>query len=113
MPSTIHSLPDQAAGCATHIQDYLAACAARIDAEIALVLEAEVEDPWLRGAISYHFGWAGADFVPVPAAQRAAGGKRLRPALSLLCYQGARLRQGWAAKGCSGKGRDQQAHGLC
>ena len=97
MPSTVHSLPDQAAGCATHIQDYLAACTARIDAEIAQVLEAEVEDPWLRGAISYHFGWAGADFVPVPAAQRASGGKRLRPALSLLCYQGARLRQGWAA----------------
>src|SRR5205823_4355202 len=69
----------------------------RIDAEIAFVLEAEVEDPWLRGAISYHFGWAGADFVPLPAAQRVAGGKRLRPALSLLCYQGARRRQGWAA----------------
>ena len=103
MPSALNSLDSldstaaQTAGSATRLQDYLAACAARIDAEIALVLEAEVEDPWLRGAISYHFGWAGTDFVPVPAAQRASGGKRLRPALSLLCYQGARLRQGWAA----------------
>ena len=50
----------QVAGCAPHLQDYLAACAAWIDAEIALVLEAEVEDPWLRGVISYHFGWAAA-----------------------------------------------------
>ena len=103
MPSALDSLDSldstapQASRSASNLQDYLAACAARIDAEIALVLEAEVEDPWLRGAISYHFGWAGADFVPVPAAQRASGGKRLRPALSLLCYQGARLRQGWAA----------------
>ena len=64
MPPAVHALADQAAGCASHVQDYLAACAARIDAEIALVLEAEVEDPWLRGAISYHFGWAGADFGP-------------------------------------------------
>ena len=103
MPSALDSLDSlepaagQAVGCAPNLQDYLAACAARIDAEIALVLEAEVEDPWLRGAISYHFGWAGADFVPFPAAERAAGGKRLRPALSMLCYQGARLRQGWPA----------------
>jgi geranylgeranyl diphosphate synthase type I len=96
MPSTVHSLPDQAAGCATHIQDYLAACAARIDAEIAQVLEAEVEDPWLRGAISYHFGWAATDFVPLPAAERAAGGKRLRPALALLCYECARVNRGGA-----------------
>src|SRR5438105_1715669 len=94
---SLDSTAPQAARPASNLQDCLAACAARIDAEIALVLEAEVEDPWLRGAISYQFGWAGADFVPVPAAQRAAGGKRLRPALSLLCYQGARLRQGWAA----------------
>jgi geranylgeranyl diphosphate synthase type I len=100
MPSALDSLDStaaQTAVAAARLQDYLAACAARIDAEIGLVLEAEVEDPWLRGAISYHFGWAGTDFVPVPAAQRAAGGKRLRPALSLLCYQGARLRQGWVA----------------
>ena len=103
MPSALDSLDSldstapQAAVAATSLQDFLAACAARIDAEIDLVLEAEVEDPWLRGAISYHFGWAGADFVPVPGAERAKGGKRLRPALSLLCYQGARLRQGWAA----------------
>ncbi len=93
---SLHSAAGQAAGRTTYLQDYLAACAARIDAEIALVLEAEVEDPWLRGAISYHFGWAGADFVPVPAAERAAGGKRLRPALSLLCYQGARVQGGKA-----------------
>lgn len=103
MPSALDSLDSldstaaQTAGSATRLQEYLATCGARIDAEIALVLEAEVEDPWLRGAINYHFGWAGTDFVPLPAAQRAAGGKRLRPALSLLCYQGARLRQGWTA----------------
>ena len=100
MPSALDSLDSttgQVAGYATGLQDYLAACAARVDAEIALVLDAEVQDPWLRGAISYHFGWAGADFVPLPAAQRAAGGKRLRPALSLLCYQGARLAQGGTA----------------
>ncbi|HYR62241.1 MAG TPA: polyprenyl synthetase family protein [Actinomycetota bacterium] len=82
-----------AAQALERLQDYLAACAERIDAEIALVLETEVEDPWLRGAISYHFGWAGPDFVPLPAGERpagrAAGGKRLRPALVLLTYQGA------------------------
>src|SRR3979411_1380310 len=94
MPPAVHALADQAAGCATYVQDYLEACAARIDAEIAQVLEAEVEDPWLRGAISYHFGWAGADFVPLPAAERAAGGKRLRPALALLCYECARAKRG-------------------
>ena len=105
MPSALNSLdsldstPGQEAGYATGLQGYLAACAARIDAEIALVLETEVQDPWLRGAISYHFGWAGADFVPLPAAERATGGKRLRPALSLLCYQGARLSQGGTAAG--------------
>jgi geranylgeranyl diphosphate synthase type I len=103
MPSALDSLDSldstapRGAGSAGTLQDYLAACAARVDAEIALVLEAEVEDTWLRGAINYHFGWAGTDFVPVPAAQRAAGGKRLRPALCILCYQGARRRQGWAA----------------
>ena len=96
MPPAVHALADQAAGCASHVQDYLAACAARIDAEIALVLEAEVEDPWLRGAISYHFGWADADFVPLPAAERARGGKRLRPALALLCYECARVNRGGA-----------------
>jgi geranylgeranyl diphosphate synthase type I len=85
-----------------HLRDYLAACAARIDEAIALVLEAEVEDPWLRGAISYHFGWADAAFVPLPAAKRAAGGKRLRPALALLCYQGARAEQG-----CTGDDDDR------
>src|SRR4030081_3389234 len=96
MPSSAHALPDQAAGCASHVQDYLASCAARIDAEIARVLEAEVEDPWLRGAITYHFGWAGADFAPLPTAPRAAGGKRLRPALALLCYECARVNRGGA-----------------
>src|SRR5205807_9568872 len=102
MPSALDSLDSldstapQAAVAATSLQDYLAACAARIDAEIARVLEAEVEDPWLRGAITYHFGWAGADFVPLPAAERAAGGKRLRPALALLCYECARVNRGGA-----------------
>jgi geranylgeranyl diphosphate synthase type I len=96
MPSAVRALADPASGCATYVQDYLEACAARIDAEIALVLEAEVEDPWLRGAISYHFGWAGADFGPLPAAERAPGGKRLRPALALLCYEGARVDRGGA-----------------
>ena len=61
MRPSFHALPDQVAGSATHLQDYLAACGARIDAEIALVLEAEVGDLWLRGAISYHLGWAGAE----------------------------------------------------
>ncbi|MCW3044711.1 MAG: Polyprenyl synthetase [Actinobacteria bacterium] len=96
MPSALPALADQVAGCPTYVQDYLAACATRIDAEIAQVLEAEVKDPWLRGAITYHFGWAGADFVPLPAAQRAAGGKRLRPALALLCYECARVNRGGA-----------------
>jgi geranylgeranyl diphosphate synthase type I len=96
MPSALHASADHAAGCAAYVRDYLAASAARIDAEIAQVLEAEVEDPWLRGAITYHFGWADADFVPLPAAQRAAGGKRLRPALALLCYECARVNRGGA-----------------
>ena len=45
MPSALDSLDSldpaagQTVGCAPNLQDYLAACAARIDAEIALVLE--------------------------------------------------------------------------
>ena len=58
------------------------------------MLEAEVGDLWLRGAISYHLGWAGADFAPLPAARRGGGGKRLRPALALLCYQAGLEAQG-------------------
>lgn len=83
-----------AAAAVGDVQAYLAACTARIDAEIALVIEAEVEDPWLRGAIDYHFGWAGIDFALLPCAERVPSGKRFRPALALLCYQGALAAQG-------------------
>src|SRR5262249_18615852 len=62
MASSVHALADPVTAGVSSLEDYLGACAARVDAEIALVLDAEVEDPWLRGAINYHFGWAGADF---------------------------------------------------
>lgn len=89
--------PAAPAGAALDLHDYLAASARRVDAEMARVLEAVVPDPWLRGAIGYHFGWAGSDFRPLPPPERVIAGKRLRPALTLLCHDGARLQLGLPA----------------
>jgi geranylgeranyl diphosphate synthase type I len=52
-----------------------------IQAELAIGL-----DEWMRNAISYHFGWLDRDFKP---ATNAKSGKKLRPVMALLAYQGA------------------------
>lgn len=56
-----------------------------IDREIAEELEIDL-DEWMRNAISYHFGWLDEQFQP---ARGAARGKKLRPVMALLAYQGA------------------------
>ena len=59
----------------------LAAFAPQIDHEI----EAELTDldPFMRGAIRYHFGWVDRDFAPIAAPR---GGKKLRPTMLLLAH---------------------------
>lgn len=74
------------------VDQYLRGCAAKVDQEIAAVLDAGVDDPWMRGAIDYHIGWADIDFVPLPPNGRERGGKRLRPALALLSFESAARR---------------------
>lgn len=45
---------------------------------------------FMRGAISYHFGWCDAQFRPTPGGN---SGKKLRPVMALLAYQGAQPQQ--------------------
>lgn len=59
--------------------------AAAIDREIAAELEIDLAE-WMRGAISYHLGWLDADFKPIAGGN---SGKKLRPVMALLAYQGA------------------------
>lgn len=47
---------------------------------------AAVPDPWMQGALSYHFGWANQNFEPIT---NGNSGKKLRPVMALLAYQGA------------------------
>jgi geranylgeranyl diphosphate synthase type I len=43
-------------------------------------------DEWMQGALGYHFGWLDAQFQPVAG---GSSGKKLRPVMALLAYQGA------------------------
>lgn len=43
-------------------------------------------DEWMQGALGYHFGWLDAQFQPVTGGH---SGKKLRPVMALLAYQGA------------------------
>ena len=43
-------------------------------------------DPWMQGALSYHFGWVDDNFQPIT---NGSSGKKLRPVMALLAYQGA------------------------
>jgi geranylgeranyl diphosphate synthase type I len=43
-------------------------------------------DPWMQGALSYHFGWVDENFQPIT---NGNSGKKLRPVMALLAYQGA------------------------
>ncbi|MDQ6616931.1 MAG: polyprenyl synthetase family protein [Actinomycetota bacterium] len=72
-----------------HLDGRLRQFAAQVDQEINAVLHAEVHDAWMRGAISYHFGWADTRFEQLPPEQWSPGGKKLRPTLALLCHHGA------------------------
>lgn len=63
----------------------LAEYANPIDNEIQAELNRELDD-FLRGAIGYHFGWLDQDFKPIPGGN---SGKKLRPIMFLLAYQGA------------------------
>jgi geranylgeranyl diphosphate synthase type I len=56
-----------------------------VSREIAAELEIEL-DEWMRNAISYHFGWVDEQFRPVSGGN---SGKKLRPTMALLAYQGA------------------------
>lgn len=79
-----------AATAAEEIRSHLRERAAVVDEQIVQLLQAEVQDPWMHGAIAYHLGWADADFAPLPGPARPSAGKRLRPALCLLCFEAAR-----------------------
>jgi geranylgeranyl diphosphate synthase type I len=82
------------------IDGQLAAYARTVDREIEAVVAASVDDPWTRSAIGYHLGWADVGFAELPLDQRAPGGKKLRPALALLCYQGAKAAIGPPGESC-------------
>ncbi len=56
-----------------------------IDNEIRDELATEL-DEWMRNAVSYHFGWLDRDFKPLA---NGKSGKKLRPIMALLAYQGA------------------------
>ncbi|HEX2914200.1 MAG TPA: polyprenyl synthetase family protein [Chloroflexia bacterium] len=70
---------------AEKITSTLSRYAAAIDRQIVNELETEL-DPWLRNAIMYHFGWLDQEFRPVEGGN---SGKKLRPVMALLAYQGA------------------------
>jgi len=59
--------------------------AAVIDAEIKEELNTELDD-FMRGAVSYQFGWVDQDFEMVEGGN---SGKKLRPVMMLLAYQAA------------------------
>jgi geranylgeranyl diphosphate synthase type I len=61
----------------------------RVERQIQSLVEDAVDDPWLRGAIAYQFGWADRDFAPIAPGQRPRSGKRLRPLLAVLSYNAA------------------------
>ncbi len=81
MPATLPKVD----GFEVRLHDY----AAKVDREMAEVIEEQVDDEWMRGAIQYHLGWADTDFRPLDGARAGSGGKKLRPGLALFCYQGA------------------------
>ncbi len=60
--------------------------AAAIDREIQSEFEAVQLDDWLHNVLNYHFGWLDEQFQPVA---NANSGKKLRPVMALLAYQGA------------------------
>ena len=60
-----------------------------VEQELLTVLDDLVADPWMNGAIGYHFGWADEQFERLPADTRRKGGKQLRGTLSLLAYSAA------------------------
>ena len=61
-----------------------------IDQEIEAELQEELDD-WLRNVLKYHFGWLDQHFQPVAGGN---SGKKLRPIMALLAYQGAMISQG-------------------
>ncbi|HWH12265.1 MAG TPA: polyprenyl synthetase family protein [Solirubrobacteraceae bacterium] len=81
--------PPGPAGPSGGFEQFARDVAPRVDREIERVVRREVDDPWMRGAIGYQFGWADAEFVPIAAAQRGRSGKRLRPLLAVLSYNAA------------------------
>lgn len=71
------------------IDGYLRECARKVDRGIMALLDAEIDDPWMRAAISYQFGWADTRLSLLPPDRWSPNGKKLRPALALLCYESA------------------------
>lgn len=50
-------------------------------------------DSWMRNALAYHLGWLDSSFEP-EYDRTTAGGKRIRPALAMLCFESASSRFG-------------------
>lgn len=59
-----------------------------VDRAMEAAVNRFVDDRSMRDALSYHLGWLNANFEP-ETDRAAAGGKRVRPALALLCFQSA------------------------
>ena len=73
----------------TAAQQQLSAYSARVDEQMADVIETEVADPWLRNAIGYHLGWLDEQFEPLAASNGRPGGKKLRATLAILACSAA------------------------
>jgi geranylgeranyl diphosphate synthase type I len=66
-----------------------------LDAQIQMELatgpgEIEEASEFMRNAIRYHFGWCDQNFQPTPGGN---SGKKLRPVMALLAYQGVHPQQ--------------------
>jgi geranylgeranyl diphosphate synthase type I len=58
--------------------------------EMAAVIDEEIDGKALHAALGYHLGWRDADLLPLGPSGAPGSGKKLRPALAILCYQSAR-----------------------
>lgn len=94
-PNTRVSTPSAAPGAssgpgarrAVTVTEHLGAYSARVDRQIAEVVDHEIAEAWLRSAIGYHLGWLDEGFRPPQSGRQRAGGKKLRATLAVLAYR--------------------------
>jgi geranylgeranyl diphosphate synthase, type I len=76
-------------GSAGTLDDFAREIVPRVERRIERAVADEVDDPWMRGAIAYQFGWADTEFAPIAPDRRRPSGKRIRPLLAVLSYNAA------------------------